>query len=380
MANIFDYLDWRGDMPLSADPLNEVDNLVLSELVYTDFREIVPEDGREISLQEACTEFFRRHTREEVLADKTFTGKAPLLMEMMVNRARFQDMTLSWYVDEIDVEKEFQLAAVTFRFPDGSAYIAFRGTDGTVVGWKEDFNLTFLSRTPGQMGAIAYLNRVGHALSGPLTVGGHSKGGNLAVYASAFCDPDIQDRIRTVYSNDGPGFRQEITEDSGYERMLGKMISIVPDTSIIGLLLSSRASHRVIESTASGIFQHDGFSWSVHRNRFAPAQLSAVSELIDQVLGSWLAQMDDETRESAIDTVFSLFEATGKETFGEINGQKLKSAEAILTALRSLPREKQQEVLRLFGLLGQSGGHATISFLSAFLNERKEEKAKEEKA
>ena len=90
--------------------------------------------------------------------------------------------------------------------------------------------------------------------------------------------------------------------------------------------------------------------------------------------------MDDETRESAIDTVFSLFEATGKETFGEINGQKLKSAEAILTALRSLPREKQQEVLRLFGLLGQSGGHATISFLSAFLNERKEEKAKEEKA
>ena len=373
MANLFDYLSWRADVPMSLDPFNEVDNLVLAELSYTDFRGIVPETGEEISLKDACDGFFRLHTREEVLSDKTFTGKAPLLMEPMAEGARFGEMKLSHYVDELDTNQDIQLSAVTFRFPDGSAYIAFRGTDGTLVGWKEDFNFSFQSETAGQSLAVQYLNRTGRTIQGPMRVGGHSKGGNLAVYASAFCVREVQDRISAVYSNDGPGFRQEILESEGYRRILPKIVSIIPDSSIIGLLLSSLSRNHVIQSTASGIFQHDGFSWSIQRNRFLPAELSPVSEIIDSILGNWLEQMNDETRASVISTVFSLLESTGKETFGEINGQKWKSAESMLAALRSLPREKQQEMLRLLGLLGQSGGQITAGYLSSLLTRKNEE-------
>lgn len=363
MASIFDYLTWRGDVPLHTDPFNEVDNLVLSELAYADFRSTVPQDGGEISIQEAARGFFARHAREAVLSEKGFTAKAPLLMEDMAAGARFGAVRLSHYVDESDPGRELQLSAVTFLLPDQSAYIAFRGTDGTLVGWKEDFNFSFLSETEGQRRAVQYLNRVGRAMKGPLLVGGHSKGGNLAVYAAAFCDREIQDRIQTVYSNDGPGFRQETVETAGYLRILPRIRRIIPDTSVIGMLLSSKAVPHVIKSSASGILQHDGFTWQVRRNRFEETALSGAGEVIGQALGGWLEQMDDETRSSFTQTVFSLFEATGMDTFSGMGGQKWKSAEAILTAAREMPREKQQEILRLLGQLGQSSGHAATAFL-----------------
>ena len=218
MGNIFDYLEWRCDIPFDADPFNEVDNLVLAELAYTDFRGILSMDGREISLQEACEAFFRHHTHEEILASKSFTARAPLLMEKMLCGARYRDIRLCRFLDETESARDMQLAAVTILLPDQTAYIAFRGTDGTLVGWKEDFNLSFLPETEGQRRAIQYLNRVGRDLPGSLRVGGHSKGGNLAVYAAAFCERDVQDRVLAVYSNDGPGFQEETLLTEGLDR------------------------------------------------------------------------------------------------------------------------------------------------------------------
>ena len=364
MATIFDYLEWRGDVPFSADPFQEVDNLVLAELVYTDFSGIVPSDGTEITIQDAFDTYFSTHSREELLADKSFYSKCPLLMEEMVKGGRFGEMKLCRYIDEIDVSREAQISAVTFRLSDGTAYVAFRGTDGTLVGWKEDFNLSYQSETEGQRRAIQYLNIVGKELNCPLQVGGHSKGGNLAVYASALCDPAVQEKIVTDYSNDGPGFRQEFANSEAYQHLLPKIVSIIPDTSIIGLLLSSKSTHQVVKSSANGILQHDGLTWQVHRNRFVEAPLSPTGELIHKTMGAWLEQMDDETRQSFIDTVFFPIEATGMETFGEISDQKWKSVEAMLDAAKQIPKEKQKEFFRLLGQLGQIGTQAAASYLT----------------
>ena len=365
MANLFDYLEWRGDVPLSLDPFGEVDNLLLAELAYTDFCGVVPEDGTEISVGEALRGFFSRHTREEVLADKKFTAKAPLLMEGMAQGARFRDMKLCWYLNEIDQDREEQLSAVTFLLPDGSAYVAFRGTDDTLVGWKEDFNFSYLSETAGQRRAVEYLNQAGKRLSGPILVGGHSKGGNFAVYASAFCEEDVQARIQTIYSNDGPGFRQEIVDSEAYGRVLPRIVSIVPDSAVVGLLLSRKSVPQVIKSSAWGIFQHDGFTWQVKRSRFVAAPLSVLGEMTDKVLGGWLEQLDDETRRVFTRTIFSILEATGAETLSDIGEQKWKGVEAIFAAIRALPREKQQQILRILGQLGQSGGQVTAEYLAA---------------
>ena len=210
MASIFDYLQWRCDVPFSVDPFNEVDNLVLSELAYTDFKGILSMEGPDVSLAEVCKAFFERHTHEEILADKSFTARAPLLMESMLEGARYRDIRMLQYLDETDSAQGLQLAAMTFLLPDDSAYVAFRGTDSTVVGWKEDFYFSFLPETEGQRRAIRYLNQVGAEVKGTLRVGGHSKGGNLAVYAASCCEPGLQERLTAVYSNDGPGFRQEL--------------------------------------------------------------------------------------------------------------------------------------------------------------------------
>ena len=205
MANIFDYLTWRGDVPFSVDPFNEVDNLVLSELAYTDFDGIVPQGGAAVSLQTVCDAFFARHTEEELLSLRDYTAKAPLLLRGMLSGERFRDAKLSWYVNEISKDQALQLSAVTVLLPNRTAFVAFRGTDGTVVGWKEDFNFSFQSQTEGQGRAVAYLNRVGKALACPLYIGGHSKGGNLAVFAAVKASESVRGRILAVYNNDGPG-------------------------------------------------------------------------------------------------------------------------------------------------------------------------------
>ena len=374
MANLFDYLSWRADVPFSADPFNEIDNMILSELSYTHFDGIVPGDGTAVSLRDVSDAFFAAKTREEIGEEKGYTARAPLLMDGMLSGARFADTKLCFYYSKTDIGKEAQFSAVTFLLPNKSAYIAFRGTDGTLIGWKEDFNFSFLRETEGQNTAVRYLERVLQALDPkmPVLVGGHSKGGNLAVYSAAFCGPSLQERIDRVYCNDGPGFREELIALPGYGRILPKIEKIIPDTSVIGLLLSSKTVPRVIRSSAFGIVQHDGFTWNIVRNRFETAQLSTAGELIRASFSGWLEQLDDETRRSFFDTVFELAASTGKETIGQINEQKFRSTEAILNALLSLPKEKRQELFTVLEAFGKSSGRTAADHLKALMIREKE--------
>lgn len=367
MSDIFDYLEWRGDVPFSADEFNEVDNLVLAELAYTHFDGIVPEDGTQITLKSAAEMFFSTHSRKDILNDDNPVAHAPLLMDGMLSGARFGGITLSDYINIIDTDKDVQMSAVTYRLPDGTAYIAYRGTDSTIVGWKEDFNMSYLDETEGQRQAIEYLNRVGLKLRRNIRVGGHSKGGNFSVYASAFCDPKVSRKIINVYTNDGPGFRKEVMQTESYKQILPKVISIVPDTSIIGMLLTSNVRHKVVRSSASGLSQHDGLTWQVARNRFEKTVLSDLGEFIRKTQIDWLSQIDDKSRELFVNTLFSLFEATGMGTFGKMSDHKLKSAESILNAMQGIPHDKQIEMLRIFGKLINSGGQNVIETLNELL-------------
>lgn len=359
MANLMDYLEWRGDVPLAADPFGPVDNLVLAELAYVDFHGIVSETGDKVPLKEVRDTFYSTHTREE-FKQSSFAKRAPLLLDGMADGARFGGIELSDHINQVDREKGEQMSAVTYHLPDGTVYVAFRGTDGTVVGWREDFDLSYADETPGQVSAKGYLERIAEKYPSPLRVGGHSKGGNFAVYAASFCGEGVQDRILEVYSNDGPGFRERVLAFEGYRRIRDRILSIVPDTSIIGMLLDTDVPLRVVKSSASGILQHDALTWQVLRNRFVEASLSDMGKYINKALDAWVAGMDDATRRSLIETVFSMIEATGMETFGDISEQKWKSAEAMLSAAANLPKEKQQELLRMIGLLLQSGGKAAL--------------------
>ena len=359
MGTIFDYLEWRADIPFSVDPFNEVDNLVLAQLSYTDFGGIVPDDSRSILLTDACRIFFSQHTREEILANKSITARAPLLMEEMAKGQRYGRMRLRRYVRQSGENHQF--AAITFGLEDGTEYVAFRGTDGTVTGWKEDFNFCFMDETEGQRLATEYLN----SIRGRLRVGGHSKGGYLAVYASAFCK--VQKRIFEVYSNDGPGFRETIAQREEFQRIQPIVKKIIPDSSVIGLLFADKEDCLTVKSSAIGIRQHDAFTWQVKRNRFENAPLSETSRLIARTIGNWLGSMSEQERQSFTELVFSLIESTGQERFSSMSENKLKTMESIMNAIRQLPREKQMEGMKLIATLSQSSGQTLWGYMSGLL-------------
>ena len=367
MPNIFDYLHWRADVPLWVAPFNDVDNLILSELVYTDFAGAVPDDGSAVSLAEARERFFALHPREEIEARTaySYTARAPFLMDAILRGVRFAGLRLFAYEAVTDPDETAQFAAVTFLLPDGCAYVAFRGTDGTVVGWKEDLILSYRSNTPGQIRAVDYLTRVAALTALPLRVGGHSKGGNLAVYAAAHCAPAVQVRLERVWSNDGPGFREEVRALEGYRRIQPKCLSIVPDTSVIGLLLECDCERRIVKSTASGLVQHDGFTWECGPGAFLPAALSRAGAYMEKTVDNWVARQDDATLRSLVDSLFTVFEATGDETFHSMTTKKMRSAELMMAAFRALPKEKQRELLAATGRLFQSTGASAREMLDA---------------
>ena len=366
MPNIFDYLHWRGDVPFSVAPFNDVDNLILSELVYTDFGGIVSDDITTLPLAAVRDRFYELHDRAEIelRTAYSYTARAPFLMDAMLDGARFRDLRLCAYESVTDKDDSTQFAAVTFLLPDGTAYLAYRGTDGTVVGWKEDLILSYHSGTSGQLRAADYLARVAKLTALPLRLGGHSKGGNLAVYAAAMASCAVQDRIEQIWSNDGPGFREEVRGREGYQRIQPKCVSIVPDTSVIGLLLECDCLCKVVKSTATGLVQHDGFTWECGPAAFLPSEQTRRGAYLEKAVDHWVARQDDATLRSMVDSLFTVFEATGEETFHSMAAKKMRTAELMMAAFRNLPKEKQRELLAATGKLVTSTGATAKQMLT----------------
>ncbi len=345
MANIHDYLIWRGDVPFSVSPFNEVDGLVLSELAYADFHGVVPEGGERVTIEEARRLFWEKHTKEEIMAQDSYTKTAPFLLDGMAGKARFGGTAMAYYYDVIDTDEDIQLAAVTFYLPDGTAFVAFRGTDDTVVGWKEDFILSYMPETEGQRRAAQYLNRHFSGQTLLLRVGGHSKGGNLAMFAAIKAEPQVRRQIIAVYNNDGPGFLKEFTETDAYRDMLPRIICTVPEKAVIGTLLTNKAYQHVVKSTASGIYQHDGFSWQVLGTRFVETEKRTEgSVVLESTLHQWLSEQSEENRRMFVNTLFGLLESTGKATIGEIKGDIPGSLLSMKKMLETMQKEQRDTI------------------------------------
>lgn len=392
MANMMDYLDWRGDVPFSVDPFNEVDSLVLSEVSYVDFGGIVPGPDDEVQedhprragipvvrLSDAVRRFWDHHTDAEIESSGTLYKLAPYVLNKLGSGARFGDMLLGGYVNKISPEKNEQMSAITFFLPDESAFTAFRGTDDTLVGWKEDFTFSFMKETEGQRSAVEYLNRLyglperaddqtaGEAMPLSVSVGGHSKGGNFAVFAAAFCNQDVKDRIVRVYNNDGPGFLEEITETKEYLEIVPRVISVIPVESVFGLLLNSKYYYKMVKSSSKGIWQHDALSWQIMRNHFEEAgEISEGSLLMKRVIEAWVYGMNLEERKDVVDSVFNLLEDSGLESLSEIAAEQFRSIPELLHAYRNLNPEEKQKLHETMSSLLKFGA----SFISGELQEK----------
>lgn len=357
---LLDYLKWRNDVSFDVSSFNDVDNVILSCLAYTDFGELFSEHNKIYSIEETFKLFCEKHSLQEVRESKQFLERVPLLFEDMVVGDRYKGTRIGYYKDVLEKETIKQFAAVVFFLPDGTNYIAFRGTDSTITGWKEDFLMSCSSDTEGAKEAVAYLNEVAKNIEGDLILGGHSKGGNFAMYASIFCDEEVKERITKVYNNDGPGFRDEIIYTDEYKKAVPKICNIIPQTSIIGQLLSNYGKYTIIKSNATGIFQHDALTWEPTKDRFISSELDDFSKFVKVALGTWLKELDDETRQSVVSTVFSMIEETEAETFKEFGDSLFKNSKIILKELVNLPKEKREELMTAMGSLAQISGKAVF--------------------
>ena len=358
---LLDYLKWRNDVPLSASPFNEVDNVIFSYLSYIDFRDLREDWNGFFDLKELFQDFCEKHSLEEIQTTGEFTERAPLLLQEMMAGERFSATKVGYYAEDFDKDKVKQFAALVFLLPDGRNYISFRGTDKTITGWKEDFLMSCRTETAGAKEAVAYFKKIAPVLEGELILGGHSKGGNFAMYAAAFCEAEHKERIMQVYNNDGPGFREEVIQSPEFQELLPKIITIAPQSSIIGQLLSNPAKQHVIHSTAKGILQHDAMTWEAEKDRLLSSELDELSHYAKTTLGSWLESMDDETRESLCTTAFSLIESTKSETFIEFSGNLMKNMETIWKEMGKLPEEKKKEIMDALGNLMESSKQAAVS-------------------
>lgn len=355
--NILDYIDWRGDLAFEQDGFNEVDNLIFSELAYLDMRGIVPEDGsKSLTIDQVYEEY------KAAGIDQSQMMNDPLpVLEKAARSARFKDITVKWFVDKIDTEQHLQFAAVTFIISDKLAYIAFRGTDNTIVGWREDFNISFLSETPGQTEAVAYVNRIAGLTEGDLIVGGHSKGGNFAVYACAFCDKEISEkRVIKIYTNDGPGFMNEVAESENYLSILPKTIKISPNSSPVGLFFLSKAERKVIKSDSKGFMQHNPYKWHVLGAEFESAD-AQTDPFINKAISSWLNTMTDSNKKILVDYIFDSLEASGVTSFNELADNKWNSLNSVFKALTKIDPNDKTDIASSIKKLIASGKDVVIS-------------------
>ena len=348
MGNIMDYISWRGDLSFAQSPFNEVDNLILACFSYVNLDGIPAVSGQKgIELKKLVKEFKKLHTIKELEADKLFIRLAPFMMFEMAKSVRFGNCVIRNYVNEIVTEAEQQFSAVEIVLDDGTSYISFRGTDDTIIGWKEDFNLS-TGVVPAQERAVEYMERISDKAYGMLRVGGHSKGGNLAIYGSVMCK-SAHDKILEIYSNDGPGFSKEFQESPETAEMMPKIIRIIPEYSIIGTLLEHEKQPIIVASTSRGLLQHDGFSWEVQGPGLVRRDsLNKTALRFIEILHKWIDGMDTEQKRLLIEDLFATLQASGYENLSGVQSGGLKSLAAMVKRLDKFAPESRgmmQELL-----------------------------------
>ena len=353
MPNLMDYLAWRGDIALDYSPFNDVDSLIVASLSYLTYPE---EEGliRDLALTVPPVD-------QKQFA---FVHEIRAMLSAAAMTERFAGIRMHHPIAVTDQDRDMQFAAATFDLPDGTSYVAFRGTDSTIVGWREDFNMAFESPIPAQSAAVKYLNEAAAATTGPLIIGGHSKGGNLAVYAAAHAGAEIQSRIRLIYSFDGPGLDDATMASDGYARIARRIRSFVPQHSVVGLLMTYHPEYTVIKSDGVGLLQHDSFTWQVLGTGFiAVTELDVSAQLVDQTVHAWLSQVSPEQRRVFVNTIFDILEATGASTVKDLIRNIPARLPAVIKALQQVDADTTRMVLTLIGQFVSIGASNIVELI-----------------
>ena len=359
MPNLLDYIHETGDKTFLEQPFSAPDSLALTQIVYMPMEGLLDRGGS-ATVREVWA--FLARLYPEGLTDP-FQRKRYFLTAACAAYDRLGDVTVSCYVNHIDAGQETQFCACVFTLPDGAAYIAFRGTDLTLAGWKEDLNMSFM-RVPAQAEAVAFVQGVAEAFGGPLMLGGHSKGGHLALFAATHEPEAVRARISRVYSFDGPGVDSETLIGEGYRAVSKRVESYIPQSSVVGMLLCYHPEYVVVRSNTLGLLQHDALTWQVRDGAFETMSgLDLGTRLTDEALRQWIDSLTLDDRRMLTDAVFRIISSINPETIDPLVQDPAGSSLRMFSAFRRLEPETRAKVRRMLGELFASGANEAARML-----------------
>lgn len=363
MSGIIDYVN-QYQYTFAEREFNDVDSLALCQLSYLKMQHLIPglEDGQEFI---PFKDVLRRENREQIFADERYREDNQKLAAAVLKSRRFAEMKVNFFIDILDKEMEVQFSALTYLVGEDAegkpiCYIAYRGTDENLVGWKEDFTLAFSEPVAGQLYAAKYMRKASAYLPEHFYVGGHSKGGNLAVFAAMSSSMALQERILRVYSHDGPGFKPQVMERYEYERIAEKVRKILPGSSMVGMLLERGSDYNVVESSSYGLMQHNPYTWVVDREAgsFVPMEeLKNSVRLLDSAVTDWILGLDDEQINRFSDVLFRILAASESDNLIDFAADWKKSISGVLQELKEVDdasKAEMEEILKgLFEITGE---------------------------
>ncbi|WP_314405514.1 Mbeg1-like protein [uncultured Granulicatella sp.] len=357
MGNLITYVQQYEAQTFKDKSLTDIDILVLTEIAYLPFDEIVSssfEEKAAISLNQLGKEFEIIKEKEHENNPFMITKERIQLLDVVSKSQRYKDIKVFGFMNDIDDELTKQFAAVCYQWEEESRWIIFRGTDESLTGWKEDFMMTYSDLIPAQTDAIEYLRKQAELFSGSLNISGHSKGGNLSLYASAMQEENIQHRIKQIYCWDAPGVHRSILNTEGYQRVVSKVKRYIPQDSIVGLMLESQVPYHIIESQGSGISQHSALMWNIEDDHFVElTELTKNSQLTDQTFKQWTKVVSDEDLKLFFDTFFELFFEMGVETVNDVYYNFRLYMQKFFEKAYQMDTEKREILLRVGRLLFQ---------------------------
>lgn len=347
MANIIEYIQLRWDLSLKYDNINEVDKIILARFSYLPFKEIV------LDKKETIENIANK--MKELNIDKFIWKEDKEFIEKLGKSERYKNLRVTDYKEVFDLQAEKQFAAVTIWLPNRIKYISFRGTDMSIVGWKEDFNMSFMKHIPSQQEAVKYLNEIGKKRFGKFVIGGHSKGGNIAVYSAIFCEDKIKRKILEIINADGPGFDKSIIETENYLGISERINTYIPQSSIIGRLLEHEEDYEIVMSTEKGIMQHDLFSWEVEGTKLKKIEkLTEESQFVNNVVREWLQNTTPEQRENFVNIIYDVLISTEAKDFYDFGVDTLKKIKVAIKSYKNIEKEDRKEIEYMIKLVFES--------------------------
>lgn len=361
--HLIDYIE-QNLATFDEQPFNIVDAAALSQAAMLDVAGLVPgvpntpltlvERLRATMAPAAPPVRFGDLLRAEHF-DHLFLGLVPQdikrCLYALAASPRFRELTLSCATAHVDDAVPTQFGALCFSWRDAFTYVGFQGTDAPLPGWRENFDMAWRSPVEAQVRAAAYLQDVAAHVPGRLYVGGHSKGGNLALYAALTCSDELRDRIAGVWVHDAPGFARGLFSARDLERLAGRVRHVVPESAVVGMLLTPAVEPEVASCSAAGLYQHAVFTWEIEGDHFASATLDERSRGLHEVLETWLAQTEPERVQRVVDIMFDVVDAAGYTDARTMLDGGAATLQRLADAVWRLPAQKKTFLSEVAGEL-----------------------------